>query len=103
MAERRPGIIVRTLNDTSVIVPPTFQRYPLYIGMGDPYRLIDDARVVRSVGIVDTIPAVSTVNEIVTVGDLPGIAWLARPKRIVSGSHPWLHFSYPYFSPFSRP
>ncbi|KKK58296.1 hypothetical protein LCGC14_3045860, partial [marine sediment metagenome] len=49
-------------------------RYPLYIGMGDPYRLVEDVRVVRSAGIVDTIPAVSTVNEIVSVGDLPGVS-----------------------------
>lgn len=74
MAERIPGIIVRIVNDTSVINPPTFQRYPVIVGVGDPYRQIENTRVVRSLGVVDTIPAVSTINEIVTVGDLPGIS-----------------------------
>jgi hypothetical protein len=74
MAQRLPGIIVRIVNDTGIIAPPIYERYPVYIGEGDPYRLVENQEVVRSAGIVDNLRSVTTVNEIVTVGDLPGIA-----------------------------
>lgn len=80
MAERVPGIIVRILNDTGIIAPPVFQRYPVIIGEGDPYRLVTDQKITRSLGSVDTIRTVTSVNEIVSVGDLPGVA------RYVSGT-----------------
>lgn len=73
MAFRIPGIVVRVVNDAGVIAPPVFARYPVIIGEGDPYRLIENQLMNRTVGSVDPIPAVTTVNEIVTVGDLPGI------------------------------
>ena len=74
MAERIPGIIVRIVNDTGVIAPPLFQRYPVIIGEGDPYRLVSDQKITRSLGSVDSLRTVTSVNELVSVGDLPGIA-----------------------------
>lgn len=74
MAERIPGIIVRVVNSTGTVAPPAFQRYPCIVGLGDPYRLVENTAIVRSAGSVDDIPSISTVNEIVSVGDLPGIA-----------------------------
>lgn len=73
MADRVPGIIVRIVDDTGTIVPPIFERYPTYIGVGDPYRLVSDTEVVRSAGVVDNIPHMNTINSIIGVGDLPGI------------------------------
>jgi len=74
MALRIPGIIVRIINDAGIIAPPLFQRYPVYIGEGDPYRLLEDTRLIRGGGAWDNLPTVTAVNEIVSVGDLPGIA-----------------------------
>lgn len=74
MAQRLPGIIVRIVNDTGIIAPPVYERYPVYIGEGDPYRTISNQAIVRSSGSVDSLRTVTTVNEIVSVGDLPGIA-----------------------------
>jgi hypothetical protein len=74
MAIRVPGIIVRIVNDTGLIAPPLFERFPVIIGEGDPYRLVSNSAIVRGAGNTDALPTVSTVNEIVSVGDLPGIA-----------------------------
>lgn len=74
MAERIPGIIVRTVADTGIIAPPLFQRYPLYIGCGDPYKLVQNVKLTRGVGTTDNLPSPTTVHQIVSVGDLPGIA-----------------------------
>jgi hypothetical protein len=74
MAIRIPGVIVRIVNDTGIVAPPLYQRYPVIIGLGDAYRQVSDQEVVRSLGSVDTIPASSPINSIVSVGDLPGIA-----------------------------
>jgi len=74
MAIRIPGIIVRIVNDAGIIAPPLFQRYPTYIGEGDPYREIIDSKLTRGTGAWENLPTVTTVNEIVSVGDLPGIA-----------------------------
>jgi len=74
MAIRVPGIIVRIVNDTGIIAPPRFQRYPVYIGEGDPYREQQDVRLTRGAGSAENLPTVSTVDAIVSVGDLPGIA-----------------------------
>lgn len=74
MAIRVPGIIVRIVNDAGIIAPPLFQRYPVYIGEGDPYRLQEDVRLTRGTGAWENLPTVTTVDSIVSVGDLPGIA-----------------------------
>lgn len=75
MALRIPGIIVRVVNDTGIIAPPAYQRYPVYIGEGDPYRLITNAKIHREAGdLLDPLPTTTTVNSIVSVGDLPGIS-----------------------------
>jgi hypothetical protein len=73
MAFRIPGIVVRILNDAGVVAPPVFQRYPVIIGEGDPYKLVENVVMTRTIGSVDPLPSVTTINEIVTVGDLPGI------------------------------
>jgi hypothetical protein len=74
MAERIPGIIVRVVNDTGIIAAPVFQRYPVYIGEGDPYRLVTDYKITRGSGSSDHIPTITSVQDIVSIGDLPGIA-----------------------------
>ena len=74
MAIRVPGIIVRIVNDTGIIAPPIFQRYPVIIGEGDPYRTISDYRIRKTADDYDGLGAITTVNDIVSVGDLPGIA-----------------------------
>jgi len=74
MAIRVPGIIVRILNDTGIVAPPIFERYPTIIGAGDPYRLITDQKLTRGAGSHDDLPTVSTIHSIISVGDLPGIA-----------------------------
>jgi hypothetical protein len=72
MALRIPGVLVRIINDTGVIVPPLYERYPVIIGEGDPYKEIDNYLVSRTLGSVDPIPTLSTVFEIVSVGSLYG-------------------------------
>lgn len=74
MAIRVPGIIVRVVNDTGIIAPPLYERYPVIIGEGDPYRLVENWEMTRTVGSADNIPTGTSVNEIVSVGDLPGIS-----------------------------
>lgn len=74
MAIRVPGIIVRVVNDTGIVAPPTYERYPVYIGEGDPYRIITNKQLTRGAGTTDDLGSVTTVNEIVSVGDLPGIS-----------------------------
>ena len=73
MALKLPGITVRVLNATGIIAPPVYERYPVIIGEGDPYKVITNQRVVRSSGVVDNIVCPTTVNELIGVGDLPGI------------------------------
>lgn len=67
-----PGIIVRIVNDTGIVAPPAYQRYPVIIGEGDPYRLIENQKILRFSGTSDPLPTVTTVKEIVSAGDLPG-------------------------------
>jgi hypothetical protein len=67
-------MIVRTINDAGIIVPPLFERYPTIIGLGDPYRIITDYQMTKGTGTTDTIPTTTSVNEIVSIGDLPGVA-----------------------------
>lgn len=71
---RVPGVLVRIINDTGIIAPPLYERYPVIIGEGDPYREQKDVQLTRTVGSVDPIPTLTTVDSIVSVGDLPGIA-----------------------------
>ncbi len=73
MALRIPGVVVRIINDTGIITPPLYERYPVIIGEGDPYKQIDNYEISRTVGSLDPIPTISTVYEIVGVGDLSGI------------------------------
>lgn len=74
MAQRVPGLIIEIENDTGIIAPPLFERYPTIIGVGDPYKKISDYKMTRGSGSSDAIPTVTDVNEIVSVGDLPGVA-----------------------------
>lgn len=74
MAIRIPGIIVRVVNDTGRVAPPTYERYPVIIGVGDPYRLISNERILRGAGDTDALAAITTVNSIMSIGDLPGVA-----------------------------
>lgn len=87
MAERVPGIIVRIVNDSGIIAPPTYERYPVYIGEGDPFRIVRNQKIVRSSGSVDSLRTVTDVNEIVSVGDLPGIAsYTESTDYVLSGN-----------------
>lgn len=100
MAERVPGIIVRIVNDTGIVAPPRFQRYPIYIGCGDPYNLVTNAKMTRGGGASDLLPSVNTVNSIVSVGDLPGIAKYvdAVDYTLGAGNHiQWLGHSAPVY------
>jgi len=74
MALRVPGAIVTITNDTGIIAAPLFERFPVIIGQGDPFRIVRNQEVVRSSGVVDQLRSVTTINEIVSVGDLPNIA-----------------------------
>lgn len=109
MALKIPGIVVRVLNDTGVIAPPRFERYPVYIGEGDPFRIVRNQKVVRSLGSVDSLVTPTTVNEIVSVGDLPGvtkyvdgtdytqsgnvISWLPGGTRPTTGNNFYVTFT----------
>lgn len=73
MALRIPGVIVRIVNDTGTVVPPTFERYPVIIGEGDAYRLITNEKIERGSGNTDTLSTPTSAHSIVSVGDLPGI------------------------------
>jgi len=73
LALKLPGIVVRTLDATGIIAPPIWERYPVLIGQGDPYKIIRNQRVVRSAGVVDNLVSPTTINELVGCGDLPGI------------------------------
>lgn len=92
MAQRVPGLRIEIVNDTGTIVPPLFERYPTYIGVGDPYKLISNYLMVRGSGSSETIPTVTEVNEIVSVGDLPGVAKYVSGTdyQLNSGSIEWL-------------
>lgn len=83
MAQRLPGIIVRVVNSAGIIAPPLFERYPVYIGEGDPYKLISDQKIVRSLGIVDDLFSLTTINDIVSVGDLPGMVQYVKTTDYV--------------------
>lgn len=85
---RVPGVLVRIINDTGIIAPPLYERYPVIIGEGDPYRLLEDSQMTRTVGSVDPIPTVTTVDSIVSVGDLPGIAsYTQNTDYVMSGNN----------------
>lgn len=73
MALRIPGIIVNTVNDTGIVAPPIFERYPTIIGEGDPYTLYTNQAVVRSSSSTDPLPTTGTAHAIISIGDLPGI------------------------------
>lgn len=88
MAQRVPGIIVRIVDDTGIVTPPIYERYPVIIGMGDPYKQVNDLRIVRSAGSVDAIPTVTSIHDIVSVGDLPGISkYVATTDYSQSGNN----------------
>ena len=74
MALKIPGITVRVVTDTGIIAPPAFQRYPTYIGAGDPYRRYTNQKILRGAGNTDLLPSPTTVHTIEAAGDLPGIA-----------------------------
>lgn len=74
MALKLPGITVAVVNDAGIIAPPVYERYPVYIGEGDPYRLIENQRAIRSAGSVDNLVTPTTIDDITSVGDLPGIS-----------------------------
>lgn len=89
---RVPGVLVRIINDTGIIAPPLYERYPVIIGEGDPYRYREDTELSRTAGSVDPIPTVTTVESIVSVGDLPGIAgYTQSTDYVLSGNNiSWL-------------
>lgn len=88
MALQLPGITVEVVNGTDIIAPPVWERYPVIIGEGDPYRIVRNQQIVRSAGSVDTIRSVTTVNEIVSVGDLPDISgYTSGTDYTLSGSN----------------
>jgi hypothetical protein len=98
MAIRVPGIIVRIVNDTGIVAPPIYERYPVMIGEGDPFRLITNQEIEKGVPSgTDTILTTQTVNDIVSVGDLPGIAnYAAGVDYSLSGNAiTWLGASEP--------
>lgn len=98
MAQRIPGIIVRVVNDTGTIAPPVYERYPVMIGEGDPFRLITNQVITKGTSSgSDTIVTTQTVNEIVTVGDLPGIASYVEgvDYQLSSNTIQWLGASEP--------
>jgi hypothetical protein len=87
MALKLPGIVVRVVNDTGVIAPPVYERYPVIIGEGDPYKIVRDTKIFRSLGVVDSIPTSTNVHEIVSVGDLPGVPkYVDGTDYILSGN-----------------
>jgi hypothetical protein len=67
-----PGIVVRIVNDTGIMAPPVYQRYPVIIGEGDPYKLIENQKILRYSGNSDPLPTMTGVHSIVSAGDLPG-------------------------------
>ena len=87
MALKLPGIEVSIVNATDIVAPPVYERYPVYIGEGDPYRIVTNQEVVRSMGSVDNLRSVTTINEITSVGDLPGIAnYTGTTDYVLSGN-----------------
>lgn len=92
MAKRVPGLIIEIENDTGTVAPPLFERYPVYIGVGDPYKLVSDYQMLRGAGGSDVIPTVTSVNEIVSVGDLPGVAKYVSGTdyQLTAGAVQWL-------------
>jgi hypothetical protein len=85
---RVPGVLVRIINDTGIIAPPLYERYPVIIGEGDSYRILEDVLLTRTVGSVDPIPTITAVDSIVSVGDLPGIAsYTQSADYVLSGNN----------------
>ena len=41
-----PGVIVRVLNDTGIVAPPAYERYPVIVGVGDAYKLIEKQAII---------------------------------------------------------
>jgi len=89
---RVPGVLVRIINDTGIIAPPLYERYPVIIGEGDPYRLQENVLLTRTPGSVDPIPTVTTVDSIISVGDLLDIAsYTQSADYVLSGNNiSWL-------------
>lgn len=96
--DRLPGAEVTIVNDTGIIAPPLFERYPVYIGVGDPYKQITDYEMTKGADSgADTIPTVSTVHSIVSAGDLPGISGYTAgvDYTLVGNTVNWLGASEP--------
>lgn len=62
-----PGIIVRVLNDTGIVAPPAYERYPVIVGAGDPYKEILTYPIEHGAGLTDVLPTLTNVNQIVAV------------------------------------
>jgi hypothetical protein len=60
-----PGVIVRVINDTGIVAPPAYERYPVIIGSGDPFKLLLTQPIVRGSGVADNLPTIMNVNQII--------------------------------------
>jgi hypothetical protein len=60
-----PGVIVRIVNDTGIVAPPAYERYPVIIGEGDPWKLISGVEMTKGTpGGTDLIPTMTSVHSI---------------------------------------
>lgn len=62
-----PGVIVRVLNDTGIVAPPAYERYPVIIGAGDPFKEILTYPITRGAGVADALPTITSVDQIIGV------------------------------------
>jgi hypothetical protein len=60
-----PGVIVRVINDTGIVAPPAYERYPVIVGGGDPFKEILTQPIVRGAGVADNLPTLTNVNQII--------------------------------------
>ena len=62
-----PGVVVRVINDTGIVAPPAYERYPVIIGAGDPFKLLLTQPIVRGAGVADALPTITNVDQIIGV------------------------------------
>lgn len=63
-----PGVIVRVVNDTGIVAPPAYERYPVIVGAGDPFKQISQYPVTRNPSTTaDVLPTITSVDQIIAV------------------------------------
>jgi len=79
MADRLPGVIVKITAETGVVVPRTYERFPVIIGQGETELLIENEAVLHTgVGSADVLQR-TPVHRVISIGDIPNQSKYTSP------------------------